>query len=184
MTFTPRLTSAGMQDNPWWYSNGNVYYQSGYGLPNCTCYAYGRWGEIRNAFNPDLSGDYHGDAKYFWTRSPNLQKGQVPQLGAVACYGTYDDDYGGHVSVVEEIDETNGSITTSNSAYNGAYFWTDTCYVSDNYLPAWCQPSSPSYSRPYYFQGFIYLDGYVPPTPPPSHRRKSKWWMYLRYYPW
>ena len=38
--FEPRLTSAGMRGNPYWYSR-NPFYQAGYGLPNCTCYAWG-----------------------------------------------------------------------------------------------------------------------------------------------
>lgn len=38
MAFTPRLNSSGMLNNPKWYSE-NIFYQAGYGLPNCTCYA-------------------------------------------------------------------------------------------------------------------------------------------------
>lgn len=39
MAYTPRLTSDGIVDNFHWYSD-NPFYQSGYGMPNCTCYAY------------------------------------------------------------------------------------------------------------------------------------------------
>ena len=38
--YVPRLTSAGMRGNPYWYSR-NPLYLAGYGLPNCTCYAWG-----------------------------------------------------------------------------------------------------------------------------------------------
>lgn len=39
MAFTPRLTDQGIMNNFHWYSD-NPFYQSGYGMPNCTCYAY------------------------------------------------------------------------------------------------------------------------------------------------
>lgn len=48
MSFTPRLDSTGMLNNPKWYSE-NPFYQSGYGLPNCTCYSYrARMGNVRS----------------------------------------------------------------------------------------------------------------------------------------
>ena len=40
VAFVPRLTRDGMQGNPYWYSR-NPFYLAGYGLPNCTCYAFG-----------------------------------------------------------------------------------------------------------------------------------------------
>ena len=54
MAFVPRLSTTDptpMQGNPWWYSNGNIYYAYGHGLPNCTAYAYGRFAEIANQLN-------------------------------------------------------------------------------------------------------------------------------------
>ena len=45
MGFNPRLNLNGMLNNFYWYSD-NPFYQSNYGLPNCTCYAYGRFWEI------------------------------------------------------------------------------------------------------------------------------------------
>lgn len=45
MSFTPRLTDTGILNNFHWYSD-NPFYQSGYGMPNCTCYAWGRFWEI------------------------------------------------------------------------------------------------------------------------------------------
>lgn len=39
MAFTPRLTDTGILNNPKWYAQ-NPFYQSNFGLPNCTCYAW------------------------------------------------------------------------------------------------------------------------------------------------
>ncbi len=44
-SFTPRL-DAPSYSNDYYYSNKNIYYQYGYGMPNCTAYAYGRAYEI------------------------------------------------------------------------------------------------------------------------------------------
>ena len=46
MTFKPRLT-APTTDNRFYYKD-NVFYKSGYGMPNCTCYAWGRFYELLN----------------------------------------------------------------------------------------------------------------------------------------
>ena len=78
--------------------------------------------------------------------------GQAPRLGAIACtdYST-----GGHVAVVEQINE-DGSIVTSNSGYSSKkYFWTEVLYPSNNYIPSWAINAR--------FQGFIYLPhSYIP----------------------
>lgn len=39
MAYVPRLTDTGIRNNFHWYSD-NPFYQSGYGMPNCTCYAW------------------------------------------------------------------------------------------------------------------------------------------------
>lgn len=44
-SFSPRL-SAPSSSNKYYYSNLNVFYKYGYGMPNCTAYAYGRAYEI------------------------------------------------------------------------------------------------------------------------------------------
>ena len=49
-----------MQGNPWWYSNDNIFYAAGYGLPNCTCYSYGRYAEARGDW-ADLPSGNGGD---------------------------------------------------------------------------------------------------------------------------
>lgn len=149
MVFIPRMSSAGMEGSPWWYSSGNVFYQSGYGLPNCTCYAYGRYAEVRQAF-ADLPTGNGGD---WYNAATAFQRGHTPALGAVICYTSPSGKWDGHVAVVEQIN-SDGSIITSNSAYGGAYFWTATVRPEDGYLEAWMRPPN----RDYIYQGFIYND--------------------------
>lgn len=50
MSYTPRLDDQGIMGNFHWYSD-NPFYQSGYGMPNCTCYAWGRFWEIGDVNN-------------------------------------------------------------------------------------------------------------------------------------
>ena len=167
VAFVPRLTRAGMLNNPYWYSR-NPFYLAGYGLPNCTCYAFGRWWEIA-----DVNNDYSnypalstGNAEdwYGYTQD-GYERGSTPRLGAVACWadGPFSGD--GHVAVVEEIDPDTGVITCSNSAYGGEYFYLTHLNPPD-YLPA----------AGYVFQGFIYnpYSGGVP------WGGGSKAWMFKR----
>ena len=160
--FIPRLTADGIRYSKWWYSNGNVYYRNGYGLNvnngNCTCYAYGRFAEIRNAF-AELP---IADAGYWYDNVVGFSKGNTPKLGAIACYKSASDpdNHPGHVSVVEEINGT--TIKTSNSGWGGPFFWVATVDASNGYKESWMDLDG----RDYYLQGFIYLDSYVPPTPP------------------
>lgn len=154
MPFVPRLSETSptaMRGNRWWYSSGNIFYPS-YGLPNCTCYAYGRYAEVRGAF-ANLPG---GNATTWYdTVGSNFKKGQEPALGAIICWSTRVAGYGGHVAVVEEIHD-NGDIVTSNSAWKSTYFYTQTITKASGYAFIG--------SRPYYFRGFIYNDGYDPGT--------------------
>lgn len=143
--FTPRLTSDGMEGNPYWYSK-NPFYQAGYGLPNCTTYAWGRFWEIS-----DISKDYTNRPKlstgnageWFYYTSDGYERGTTPKLGAVICWS---DNTGGagHVGIVEEILD-NGDIVVSQSGWGSSYFWTNTKLASQGY----------SYNN-YTFQGFIY----------------------------
>lgn len=147
MAFTPRLNSDGMYGSPWWYSNGNPYYATGdptIMMPNCTCYAYGRFAEIRNAF-ADLPTVNGGD---WWTdpRTANFQTGQTPQLGAVVCWYSPTGAGLGHVGIVEVI-EADGTLKVSDS-WAGTYFNIRTVRPP-NYDP---QISD------YVLQGFIYND--------------------------
>ena len=142
-TFTPRLT-APSYDNKYYYNgNYNIFYSVGYGMPNCTCYAYGRAYEILG-YEPDLSWgsaymwyDYNRTYGYY-------DYGQTPRVGAICCwsYGS-----GGHVAVVEKID-SDGLMTISNSAYGSTNFYLTYAYTWDS------NPGGNSYWN---FQGYIYL---------------------------
>lgn len=170
MPFTPRLDDTGMLNNPWWYSSGNIFYPD-YGLPNCTCYAYGRYAEIRNAFAP-LPGNDAGD---WYDNATAFSRGSAPALGAVACYTSPSGQFPGHVSIVEEI-APDGTLTTSNSGWGGPYFWTATVTPSGGYLESWMR----SGGRDYVFQGFIYNDT----QPTPSIIQKAWLWEYLKRRRW
>ena len=165
--FTPRLSKEGMLNSKYWYSNTNPFYPADYGLPNCTCYAWGRFWEISDVI-PHLPTGNGGD---WWGSVSGYEVGQTPQLGAVMCF---DDPNGaGHVAIVEEI-LANGDVISSNSGYSRSpggyddpkYFWTETNPVSTNYRSSW------EVSKGYTFQGFIYNpEQPVPPHPQP--KRKS-----------
>lgn len=156
--FIPRTNSNGMVGNPCWYSS-NPYYLNGYGLPNCTCYAWGRWMEILGQA-PTTLAPSNGNAETWWGNTTQLAKGSTPRLGAVICFA--DGPYSGlgHVAVVERID-SNGICHFSESNYGGAYFWYDVHKgnASNNY----------GFHYAYRFQGFIYLPtDYDPPGPGPD----------------
>ena len=153
MAYIPRLSETGIRNNPKWYSD-NPFYTSGYGLPNCTCYCYGRWYELLN-LKPTFMNQL-GNAGDWWTQMPSqVQRGQTPELGAIACwydpYGYYD----GHVAVVEEI-YNSGHILTSNSGYLGTFFYTEDNYLSNDWI------GNSIARRPYRFRGFMYLPGSTP----------------------
>ena len=165
--FTPRLTSSGMNGNPYWYSL-NPFYNAGFGLPNCTCYAWGRFWEIADTEHdysnrPTLST---GNAEDWYSfSSDGYERGQDPRLGAVICFADGPFSGEGHVAIVEQINN-DGSIVTSNSAYGGEYFYTQTLYPP-NYLPA----------SGYTFQGFIY-NPFAGWSPSPSFIQKP--WLWKR----
>ena len=152
MPFTPRTSitvPTAMAGNPWWYSNGNIFYAAGYGLPNCTCYSYGRVGEILGAFETRLPS---GDAGTWY---PTIQLngalpiGSTPALGAVICWYDPNGVWAGHCAIVEEI-RANGDLYCSNSGYPDNYFWMSTLTQASGYRENWM------ISRGYQFQGFIY----------------------------
>lgn len=140
MAFTPRLNAPSYSD-PDFYSQ-NPFYQSGYGLPNCTCYAWGRFKEILGS-NPNLS---RSNAENWWGHKDGYERGQTPRLGAVGCWrkgkAGVSGDGAGHVMVVEQI---NGNkVVFSSSAWKGTRFFTRTFTIG-----------SYNYSG-LVFQGFIY----------------------------
>lgn len=145
-TFSPRLLAPSKSD-AYYYSDKNIFYKFGYGMPNCTAYAYGRAYEILGK-EPKLCPydaqewfDYNKENKYY-------TYGQTPKLGAIACWSYKN---GGHVAVVEEIE--NDTITFSNSAYGYLEFYLTTASVDDE------NPGQDSWE----FQGYIYIGDFVAP---------------------
>lgn len=142
VSFTPR-TSAPASSNKYYYSDINIFYKYGYGMPNCTAYAYGRAYEILGK-QPNLS---RWSAEYWYGDNIDAKAykyGSTPKLGAIACW-KYSSG-GGHVAVVEKIE--NGTITFSNSAYGGSNFYLTTASTSDKNAggASW-----------WTFQGYIYI---------------------------
>ena len=142
--YTPRL-SAPDADDPCYYSQDNIFYAADYGMPNCTCYAWGRAYEISGE-PPRLSPydactwyDYNAENGYY-------EYGDTPEQGAIACWA-YADGGPGHVAVVEDVEDD--TVLLSNSAYSGAEFYMDTVPADD-----------PSQGRDgWIFQGYIYVNG-------------------------
>lgn len=112
--FEPRLT-APSRSSSYYNRSLNVFSQTGYGMPNCTAYAFGRIYEITGE-RPLIT---RGNAGSWWRINKSngyYDYGQEPKLGAIACWSN-------HVAVVEAID--GNTVTCSQSHWRGAYF--DTC---------------------------------------------------------
>ena len=172
MAYVPRLDDNGIVNNFHWYSE-NPFYLSGYGMPNCTCYSWGRFWEIGD---PNNIGEHKpttlplSDGGNWWQDNINsgaFNYGQIPELGAVACFEDINGG-AGHVAIVEEIDQ-NGIITCSNSAWQSTFFYLTYLDPANNY----------SYSH-FNFQGFIYnpyAEQPVPPTPVSELKKKRFPWV-------
>lgn len=120
-----------------WYSNANPYFQRGYGLPNCTCYAWGRLAEICNA-----PVTFYGGNAIMWASRPEMKQIPSPKVGSCIIYsGGITDSYGrlcGHIGVVEHCYD-DGSIDVSMSSFGG-YMWrlyrlnpSDSYHIPDSY---------------------------------------------------
>lgn len=140
--FVERL-SRPATSNEFYYSTKNPFYRDGYGMPNCTCYAWGRFYELGGG-RPSLC---LWNAEEWFRYDDGYERGQTPRLGAIAVWskGSLDtgDDGAGHVAVVERIYD-DGSILTSNSAWGGSVFYTEK--VANDY----------DLGGTYKFEGFIY----------------------------
>lgn len=141
-TFAPRLITPSTT-NKYYYSSINPFYASGYGLPNCTAYAYGRIYELINE-SPKLC---LRNAKEWWDYNKNnsfYNYGQTPKLGAVACWGAYGNYTYGHIAVVEKITST--KVTVSESQYSSKVIFTTHEFNKGDYTYSWNKN----------FLGFIY----------------------------
>lgn len=140
--FSARTTAPG-SDNTYYFAN-NPYSQGGYGLPNCTAYAFGRAYEILGT-TPNLA---MGNANSWWAynqRTGYYPSGSTPKLGAVICWGGSSD---GHVAIVEAIH--GDTVTLSESTYSGIYF--------QNYTYTIGAEDATSVGG---FQGYIYIGDYI-----------------------
>lgn len=171
--YNARTNTSGMVDSPYWYTDTNPFWPT-YGLPNCTCYAWGRTWE--SSGTPPY-GLPTGDAGTWYTHQDSFRRGQVPKLGAILCLSGGPYSGRGHVAVVEKI-YSDGSVLFSNSGYyrgddpalwNANYFFLRCASPDDNY-----QTGKNGYSGygGYNFQGFIYnpvdFDPHIDPgTPDP-----------------
>lgn len=151
-TFSPRL-SGPAKTNKYYYSDINIFYKTGYGMPNCTAYAFGRAYELLKTepklcrYNAEEWYDYNVSNKYY-------SYGKTPKLGAIACWSY---SGGGHVAVVEKIE--NGTVTFSNSEWGGRTFYTTTSDIDDKNFGGniW-----------WTFQGFIYIGNFSPAATEPK----------------
>ncbi|MBQ4569069.1 MAG: CHAP domain-containing protein [Ruminococcus sp.] len=148
-SYKPRL-KAPSHSNDYYYSNMNIFYSIGYGMPNCTAYAWGRAYELLGT-QPKLSldsahywYDYNKDHNYY-------PCGKTPKLGAIACW---DNPYGGHVAVVEKITDT--TVTLSHSEWGGRSF-----FLTEHEVGA---SNGGAVSSGWKFEGYIYiLEGEILP---------------------
>lgn len=138
-TITPRYQPALEGEIAYdYYTTKNVFHKYGYGMPNCTCYAYGRIYELLGkepnlcVYDADEWYDYNIEHGYY-------PYGQTPKIGAIACW-SYGDS--GHVAVVEAI--VGDKIIMSQSAYGYLYFYLS---VEDYDAPG---------NEGWDFQGYIY----------------------------
>lgn len=112
--FEPRLT-APSRSNSYYNRELNVFSKTGYGMPNCTAYAFGRVYEITGE-EPLIKRGNAGSWYSINKRNGYYEYGSEPKLGAIACWSN-------HVAVVEEID--GDMVTVSQSHWRSTYF--DTC---------------------------------------------------------
>jgi surface antigen len=167
MAYVPRLNSDGMSANPKWYSQ-NPFWQSSVGLPNCTCYCWGRFWEISDPQNLGINRPVLslGNAKEWYQYNINISQypyGDIPKLGAILCFAPpAGSSRYGHVGTVEQI--FSDHIVTSNSDYGGQYFYLETLYPDGN---------GKYHHDVYTSQGFIY-NPWAEQEPEPTEEKKKK----------
>lgn len=116
--YEARLTAP--SGEPYYTRELNAYSQTGYGMPNCVAYAYGRIYEL-NGEAPKINRGNAGEWWFINKANDYYDYGQEAKLGAIACWSN-------HVAIVEQISD-DGDITVSESHWYGAYF--DTKVFSD-----------------------------------------------------
>lgn len=111
--YKPRLKAPAPNNVLW--TKKNPFYNAGYGLPNCTAYAWGRWYELMGE-KPKLSLGNAGN--WYKNIKDGYERGDTPRLGAVICWSKVGGEAlgKGHVAIVEDI-KPDGSILISESGY-------------------------------------------------------------------
>ena len=144
MAFTPRLSRDRCGTNLkdilllTYYKYVYPYKKFNFPLSNCATYAYGRsmeiaiengarWTSIRHYNNPYWFTRQctYGNAET-WVKEARMsgawEVGNIPKLGAIADWDGSIRKKGGHVAVVEAIND-DGSVLLSNSDYQGKLFY-------------------------------------------------------------
>ena len=167
MAYVPRLNDDGIRGNYKWYSR-NPFYSDGYGLPNCTCYAWGRFWEIGDPNNTGANRPHLplSNGNQWYGQVVGYQKNSyTPKLGSVVCFGGASP---GHVAIVEEIRDNGNTIVTSNSDWKGEFFYTETLRRrSDGKF------RHPHRSKLYLSQGFIY-NPFADDSPTPTSSQEKE----------
>lgn len=172
MAYVPRFTQP-ESGNPYWTGTayggynrqiipadyGSLSAWTGSVLANCTGYVHGRWMELGGRTS-DNFGISNGNASTYFTYNDGYERGQVPRLGAIACYsgGLYGG--AGHVAIVEKIN-ADGSLIYSQSDYGLSIFSTPT-------VPAGSY--NPWSNLGLIFQGFIYHPSISPEPVEPTRK--------------
>lgn len=138
--YKPRLKAPAPNNVLW--TKKNPFHSAGYGLPNCTAYAWGRWYEIIGKA-PKLSLGNAGN--WYKNIKDGYDRGDTPRLGAVICWSKVGGEAQGkgHVAIVEDI-KADGSIVIGESGYKKFRFRIMTLKPPYTYFTG------------YKLQGFIY----------------------------
>lgn len=109
-----------------WCINGSPTHPTANVLANCVGWACSRFNEIWNIEVGTTGIKYPQlccNAEDFWTRADQLglKKGQDPRAGSIMVWEGLG-DLAGHVAIVERV-ESKTQVLTSESGYDGAYFW-------------------------------------------------------------
>lgn len=120
----PKLSSV-------FYTSKNPYYNSGFGLPNCTCYALGRVYETSGLCPSWRGNPYINSSKNIsiWNLKDDFKKSQSPKVGSVAIFESGNT---GHIAFIEEI-KANGNILISESSFGDYNYKKRTLSKSNNY---------------------------------------------------
>lgn len=137
-----RITTPPEQGDPDYFSSRNIYYRDGYGLPNCPCFALGRYHKAHGIWLPvkRSASEWINEV-----RGKGFVISMTPKVGAVAVWKGGKD--GGHNAFVEDVN-SNADIITSNSGwyrspsgvspendkrYKQMYWYEKVYYAKDNY---------------------------------------------------